>query len=178
MKALVVENFFSNFENIKDHFKKIPLYDLDTFNKEYAEEQQAWPGHRSDDLARSNPFLFNLVVKELYEKFGKNLSPHLNMSSYLHLRLAQDDQKDWIHTDDKHHLSLLVYLSETNLKSGTCLYEKGFDSIKNEEPSMTVNFVQNRALLFDSSTYHKSMLNYGNNLDTGRLTLNCFIRND
>ena len=171
MKALIVENFFDNFKNIKDNFKSIPLYDLKTFNKKFSDEVQNWPGKRSDNLSIRNPFLFNLIVKEMYEKFGKILPPHITMSAYIHLRLSKD--KDWVHKDRNHDLSLLVYLSETNLNSGTCLYEED-----DGPPSTTINFVQNRALLFDSNVLHKSLHNHGNDIDNGRLTLNCFIKNN
>ena len=172
MKAIIQNNFFSNFDNIKDHFKKIPLYDLKTYNKNISTKKENWPGKRSYELFKTNPFLFNLIVKEMYDKFGDILPPNVNMSGFVHLRLSED-KKDWIHKDKEWaDWSLIVYLSETNLKSGTCLYEK-----ENEEPSATVGFVQNRAFLFNSSILHKSLHNYGDNIENGRLTLNCFITN-
>ena len=172
-KAIIQDNFFSNFNNIKDSFKKIPLYDLKTYNKNISTKPENWPGKRSANIFKINPFLFNLIIKEMYEKFGQILPPNIIMSSFVHLRLSEDEGKDWIHTDKTcGDWSLLVYLSKTNLNSGTCLYEK-----ENEKPSTTVNFVQNRAFLFDSSILHKSLHNHGDNIENGRLTLNCFIRN-
>ena len=64
----------------------------------------------------------------------------------------------------------MVYLSETNLNSGTAIYPDHGDT-----PSTLVGFVQNRALLFKSSLRHKSINSYGDNLENGRLTLNCFL---
>ena len=29
----VIDNFFNNFDNIKDEFKKIPMYDCETYKK-------------------------------------------------------------------------------------------------------------------------------------------------
>ena len=46
---------------------------------------------------------------------------------------------------------------------------------EDENPTQTINFVQNRAVIFPGHIKHKSLLNYGNNLDDGRLTLNCFF---
>jgi len=91
------------------------------------------------------------------------------MNSFVHLRLNEDNENDWIHTDPNYY-TLMVYLSDTNLKSGTAIYPENGD-----EPSTVVGFVQNRALLFRSYQRHKSVNNYGSSLEDGRLTLNCFI---
>jgi len=71
METIVVENFFSNFENIKDEFKKIPLYSLEEYNERFHKKElrkENWPGKRSQALHQSNPFLFNLIHKELSTK--------------------------------------------------------------------------------------------------------------
>ena len=65
---------------------------------------------------------------------------------------------------------MIVYLAETNLKSGTAIYND-----KNEE-TQSAKFVQNTAFLFAGKQLHGSILNYGDNIDNGRLTLNCFIK--
>ena len=31
----VIDNFFNNFDNIKDEFKKIPMYDCETYKKKH-----------------------------------------------------------------------------------------------------------------------------------------------
>ena len=69
MEVIIKENFFYNFNNIKNEFKKIKRYKSREFNKKFNENQD-WPGERSQDLFKDNPFLFNLIVKELYEKFN------------------------------------------------------------------------------------------------------------
>ena len=46
---------------------------------------------------------------------------------------------------------------------------------ENEQVTQNIKFLQNRAVIFNSKQYHKSSLNYGDNIDNGRLTLNCFI---
>ena len=91
----------------------------------------------------------------------------MEMRAVIHLRTS-NSVKDWIHTDpvDK---TLLVYLSETNLDSGTCLYEE------DDSPSTIVKFVQNRAVMFDGKIKHSTLQQYGNNVENGRLTLNCFF---
>jgi len=70
-KAIIQDNFFSNFNNIKDSFKKIPLYDLKTYNKNISTKPENWPGKRSANIFKINPFLFNLIIKEMYENLVK-----------------------------------------------------------------------------------------------------------
>ena len=86
----------------------------------------------------------------------------------MHLRLSEDFKNDFIHKDLVEY-TLMIYLSETNLSSGTKLYDD------NECCTQTINFVQNRAVIFPGCVNHKSMLNYGDNIDNGRLTLNVFL---
>ena len=93
----------------------------------------------------------------------------------IHLRLANDNEKDFIHTDnasEESFLNMLIYLSETNLNSGTGFYKEGI-----EEPYLIVPFIKNTAVFFPGHKIrHKSLLNYGKNIRDGRLTLNGFIR--
>jgi hypothetical protein len=168
MNTIIVDNFFDNFNNIKDLFKNFQLFNKDEFSKKFG--TQTWPGFRSADLWTENPILFNLIIKEIFSKFGNQpfQNKRLSMKSHIHLRLKEDNEKDWIHKDNN-FATLMVFLSDTNLGSGTCLYDE------NKNLTHTINFVQNRALLFNSKIYHKSLNNYGDNLQNGRLTLNCFI---
>ena len=165
----IVDGFFDNFNIIKDSFKNIPLYNLKEFKKKFSEKAN-WPGYRSDNLINVNPFLYNLILKELFNKVKNNFlipGSNMEMRAVIHLR-PSNSVKDWIHTDpvDK---TLLVYLSETNLDSGTCLYEE------DDSPSTIVKFVQNRAVMFDGKIKHSTLQQYGNNVENGRLTLNCFF---
>ena len=170
-RVVIVDNFFDSFNLLEEHFKKISLYTLEEFYQkpENAQLSQNWPGKRSLLLNNEEPFLQSLIIKEFKQKFNYFLHPRTyNSYSYLHLRLSNDDVLDFIHKDPVDY-TLMVYLSKTNLNSGTILYDK------NENPTQTINFVQNRAVIFPGHIKHKSMLNYGNNLDDGRLTLNCFM---
>ena len=172
MDAVVINNFFDNFQNIKEEFKKIPLLTLDEINKiniskEYATE--TWPGKRSENLANINPFLFNLIFKELYSKTNLFNNLKIEMESSIHLRLSNDNNGEFIHSDPCDY-TLMVYLSDTNLKSGTALYPPNGDI-----SDVMTNFVQNRAFLFRGFIRHMAIHNYGNNIEDGRLTLNNFI---
>ena len=172
MDTVIIENFFDNFDLISGAFKKIPLYNLDDYNNKFhgndISQAESWPGKRSQHIHEINPFLFNLIYKELNSKTNIFNNLDTTMNAVLHLRLG-DSKEDWIHTDPNYY-TLIVYLSETNLNSGTEIYPKNEDM-----PSTKIGFVQNRALLFKSHQRHKSINNYGNNLENGRLTLNCFI---
>jgi hypothetical protein len=174
MDAIIIDNFFDNFNNIKEEFKKIPLFSIDEYNKKHWRKDRRpenWPGKRSDPLHYSNPFLFNLICKELGSKIDMFNKPFLNihMDASVNLRLYDDNDKDFIHTDP-YEYTLMVYLSDTNLKSGTALYPSNGDV-----PDTMINFKQNRAFLFKGSYRHMAIHNHGDSIENGRLTLNCFI---
>lgn len=173
---IMVDNFFDNFDNIKEEFKNIQLYDKHQFNEKFPIEGfvHNWPGYRSHKLHLDRPFLFNLVLKEINQKIGEEPFnfKSLSINSYTHLRL-KDSEEDWVHDDTiTGDYTLLVYLSDTNLTSGTEFFER--DNFN--QPSATVNFVQNRAVLFRANMKHKTKSQYGDNINNGRLTLNCFIQ--
>ena len=119
------------------------------------------------DLFNHNKCLIPIIaiLAEKKDKYGVHLLP-------IPPDLFEDDKKDFVHTDDPYLFTLMIYLSETNLKSGTGL----FDTITSKKPNTIVDFVQNRAFLFNSKIPHKSLHNYGSNINNGRLTLNCFIK--
>ncbi len=178
---MVVEDFFQNFQQIKDEFKKIPRFEykehpmikpkLEELEKQKKEAsiKYFWPGTRSDDLKITNRFLTALFIKEFEQKFGNFFHEKLGFAIYTHLRLKEHKASDWPHKDSPDaKYSLLVYLSETNLESGTRLYDDGDVEVAN------INFVQNRAVIFDSSYTHAAINNHGDNEDNGRLTLNVF----
>jgi hypothetical protein len=168
MKHIVIDNFFDKFNFIKDEFKKIPRYEKDDYNKMFPKEQQNWPGKRSAFILNTQPFLFNLFLKE-FSKFNFDLSSH-SVALHTHLRLEKDGIKDWIHRDITSDYSCIVYLSETNLNSGTYFYSE------NKEIVSDIKFVQNRAVLFDGRYLHSAYGHHGYTEDNGRLTLNSFIK--
>ena len=174
MDAIIVDNFFDNFRLIENKFKEAKLYSLSEYNKKFKKEKkfyESWPGKRSSPLIDYNPFLYNLILKEFFTKFriGQN---RVICDATINLRLQKDDKHDWIHTDsgEGYTHTLMVYLSKTNLSSGTVLYDH------NKQPTTTIGFVQNRALLFNANIWHRSLNNHGSSIDDGRLTLNCFLK--
>tara|TARA_Y100001951_G_C11207335_1_gene220829 strand:+ start:222 stop:788 length:567 start_codon:yes stop_codon:yes gene_type:complete len=177
MKSIeIIDNFFDSFDNIKEAFKSIPLYEADEYRKRNSvlpEDKEllnksTFPGKRSDALHRSHPFLFNLILKEIFYKIKEGGYSQIKLDCSVHLRLAKDNADDFIHVDPA--LLMVVYLSETNLKSGTAFYEKG-----SNKPCFIQPFIQNTAVFFPGYIRHRSWLNYGTNIDNGRLILNGFI---
>ena len=167
-KVLIVDNFFDNFDNIQNEFKKVNLYNIDEFEKKYGGDLN-YPGRRSDILEKSNPFLFNLILKELSHKIGKFFDEDnyfTSINSFIHLRLEKE--QDWIHTDPA-KITMIVYLSETNFNSGTAFYDEKDNLISESK------YIKNRAVLFDGKMKHSSINNFGTDINNGRLTLNTFF---
>ena len=173
----VVDNFFDNFNNIEEAFKKIPLYEREEYKKRniITDEDRKllkdsnFPGRRSDSLHRVHPFLFNLIIKEIFDKINGKQFKEINLDCSVHLRTGTDETQDFIHKDPT-KLGMLVYLSATNLESGTAFYQEDSD-----KSYLKIPFIQNSAVIFPGHIRHKSLLNYGSDINDGRLTLNGFI---
>lgn len=169
--TIVIENFFDNFDYLKNHFKKIPLIEFNKYPDELkSQKNEQWPGQRSLQLQEEYPFLMQLVVKELMLKSdSQNLRNRpWRVNASIHLRLKDTNEADFIHTDPA-DLTMIVFLGKTNLESGLNLYD-------NEKKEVVhIKYVQNRAVIFHSRRFHKSHLNFGENIGNGRLTLNAFI---
>ena len=166
MQTTIIENFFDDFKKVESYMKEINLYKYKDHPK--ASPNEKWLGRRSLLLHKSHEKFFNLFWETFCRKFSYFNNQPINIFSYLHLRLKQDG-KEWIHKDDADY-SLLIYLSKTNLKSGTILYDK------NDKEILNVKYVQNRAFLFSSNYRHKSAGNFGNNKNNGRYTFNAWFR--
>lgn len=172
MKYAVVENFFDNFNKIGNDFKNIERYSNNNHpDLEKAKMKQFhWTGWKSRELS-DMPFLSLLFLKTFDEKLNYFLPEPCYFTIYTHLRLKESERLVNIHQDwPNDDYSMLVYLSPTNLKSSTRLYDDKNNMIDE------IKCVQNRALIFDSKYYHTAYGSYGTNVDDGRLTLNAFWR--
>jgi len=173
MKSIVVDNFFDDFSIIKESIKQIPLYNLEEYKTKFNRPDVGhWPGMRSDFLENSQPFLFALIMKEFNTKYGNVFNGRpAKIWSHTHLRLSKDEPLDYVHADHPaSDYSFLIYISNTNLNSGTGLYDNNSNLIND------IKFVENRSLLFDSRYLHRSIGNHGNNVNDGRLTINIFFK--
>jgi hypothetical protein len=144
---------------------KIKLY---TYKKhpDYINPNTKWPGLRSQKLNHIEPFLHLLLLKEAENKFKFDPKLYREIHSYVHLRSEESNGEEFIHQDTCD--TMLIYLSDSNLKSGTRFYSN------EQEPISEVNFVQNTAVYFDGSIFHGSLKNYGDSIDNGRMTINIF----
>jgi hypothetical protein len=165
MKLIQIDNFFDSLDIMLPEIRKIKLHTQNTH--EY--KKSTWPGYRSNSLYTVKPILWNHVNAMMTKhKILDESSWHV--STYVHLRLDKDKNKDWIHTDHDSDFAALIYLSETNLNSGTKL----FDDNKNEIND--IKFVQNRFVMYSARYKHVGYGHHGKNVDDGRLTLNLFIK--
>ena len=172
LKSIVVDNFFENIDEVYNHVKKIETYDWKNYPKELEAPEGTiieWPGYRSTQLAGKDDWLLEKFSQGFKEHFTGLIRGQVGLHIFSHLRLDEHNEKNFIHTDVPHMYSMLVYLSPTNLNSGTDLYNE------NDEMITSFKFVQNRAVLFSSSYKHRAINNHGTDVNNGRLTLNIFM---
>jgi len=182
MDIVVIDNFFDNFEEIENEFRKVKLYDIEEFKKNIGIGPEAykrpinWPGFRSDALERLNPELFKIFNKTFTEKLpGHPMSTTpVRAGVHVHLRTEKDNKDDFIHTDVPTLYTCLVYLSESKSYSGTAFYDKE-NVVTKPNVNCLVGYKKNRLVIFDSTIPHCSIGNFGENKYNGRLTLNCFF---
>jgi hypothetical protein len=171
-KIVSIFNFFEDFDYLSKFLKTIPVYSNEEYNKNF-NAKQTWPGFRSQDLSTSCPPIICLI-KSILKKNNIDIQ-NCTIEAYTHLRLQEDQEKDWIHEDSYGgcFLTCLIYLSDTKIDSGT-----GFYLNKDKNSLFTkIGFIKNSALLFSSNILHSSLLNYGKSIEDGRLTLNIFFYN-
>ena len=131
-----------------------------------------FPGIRSEaflDIAPTTHRIISKAFEQLNDKFY--WINRFNMNCYAHLKLKDDFCEDNIHQDEC-NFAFLLYLSETNLNSGTKFYFSVDDDKENDNCS--VKFVQNRFVVFDSKIPHTAYGHYGTDLSNGRLSINGF----
>ena len=169
-KVIVIDNFFTSIDDFYMLASGEHYLTHTQFSKAMGYEEHPWPGRRTLPLHKTNP----LIMQMFNDHFGKKIAPILNddcfykMYHYLHLRLQDDNDKDYPHYDAQDY-TLLIYLSKTNLNSGTVLLDD------NDNVIFDCKFVQNRAFLFSKNYKHMAVNNHGDSIENGRLTMNVFI---
>jgi len=163
-KYMVIENFLPNLEKFIQDIHKINLLEQDKYNEKY-NAKDTWSGLRSGDLFIENKFLFFLILQNLnkvcfLKKYGLKMC--------LHLRRQEDVMKDWIHIDPD-DFAFLIYLNNTNLSSGTYLYDDEGNVISD------IKYVHNRFVIYSGSYKHMGYGHFGKSSDEGRLTINGFL---
>ena len=170
MEIYQEENFFNDINYILPQIYKIPLYNKKDFNEKFHKNApgQNWPGFRSEDLTKSNPIFASYVLNLLLQTtMFKNKRFDFNM--YTHLRLPDNEPAEFIHTDDNDSYVGLVYLNESNLSSGTAIFDD-MDRQVND-----FKYVQNRLIAFNGAYKHRGYGYFGDSKENGRLTLNLFF---
>ena len=134
------------------------------FNEKY-NCNDTWPGLRSGHLFLENKFLFFLIMQNLNKVcFLKKY----NLDMYIHLRREEDIMKDRPHVDPA-DFAFLIYLNDTNLNSGTNLYDDSENVISD------IKYVHNRFVIYSGSYKHKGYGHFGKCSEDGRLTVNGFL---
>jgi hypothetical protein len=160
-----INTHFNFFTFIHDTYRFCKNIELFPYN-DHSLNQNKWPGLRSLEISQTEPFLFLTILEQAQNKLGLKTELYKEIVAFVHLRTEKDDALDWIHKDQCD--TILVYLSESNLNSGTTFYTD------QEEIILDLRFLQNASVFFDGNISHKSRLNYGNSLENSRMTLNIF----
>jgi len=158
--------FVEDTYNIVKNNLKFFSYENHKQSQFQGENKVRWPGLRTDELSENNPFLYLLIIGEAKKNLNFNIRDYEKIDIFIHLRLKEDNSKDFIHQDSTD--TLLIYLSPTNLKSGTNFYNL------NHQKIAEVSFLQNTAVFFDGEINHCSFKNYGDSIENGRMTINMF----
>lgn len=162
------DNFINNLNYLLPFINKIPVYTLEQYKN--IDPNHEWPGCRSKNLCITEPFLWayleNLIM-QLNLPFLRERQ--WNVTSYLHLRREEDNNKEWIHVDDEGY-SFLIYLNETNLSSGTKMFDQNHKEIND------FKYVKNRMICFNSLINHVGYGHFGKNMQDGRTTINIFFK--
>tara|TARA_R100001369_G_C3314977_1_gene167933 strand:- start:394 stop:930 length:537 start_codon:yes stop_codon:yes gene_type:complete len=167
MKILIKDNFLLEPKKIYNRCKKIPLYSTKEFNSKFKTDE-SWAGVRSAPLFDVDPSVAKEIITNMGKHF-KELFENLNtpLKIFVHKRDKKFNKKDWIHHDDYFDCLYvgLLYLSKTNLESGTMIYDK------KKQPITDVKFVKNRMVFFDSRYLHSA---YGHHDDRLNITVSIY----
>ena len=165
-------NFLPNIDKFYNLCKEIPLYSYfehPHINPEEERKHSIWPGMRSCSLNNEEKFLELFMTELAINKFKINMEKYHEIASFIHVRFDEDNKTDFVHQDWGSD-SLILYLSPTNLNSGTSFYADDKKTLITD-----ISFVQNTAIFFNGSIYHGSKNNFGTDIEDGRMTMNMFF---
>ena len=168
---IVVDNFFDDriFNAVYDEISRLEFNDVkvgaDNDGTWTAEEGVEYPGVRTQVFYKVRPLLDDAIIRQLDNTPTPFTSKAYNYYQYAHLRLEKDNDDDFIHTDNA-DWAYLIYMSKTNLESGTKFYTD------DEKETNFVRFVQNRLVIFNCNIKHMAFKNHGKDINDGRLTIN------
>ena len=165
---IVVDNFFPDdvFQRVHDEIKSCDFIPISSKMKS---EGVDYPGARTKELKDISTQFDRFIVHHIRNLGLPITNQVFKYWQYAHLRLKKDNKKDYIHTDIGMNFAWLIYMSETNLESGTKFYTE------DDNEHTFARFVQNRIVLFAGGKIkHMAFNNHGKDLTDGRLTINGF----
>ena len=164
----VIDSFFkpSQLKFVTKEIKKLSFYSASEHPDE--PDDVNFPGIRTSELLGVNPFLSSFIIQQIESSNISMTNGSWSIRQFGHLRRKKDNKEDWIHTDSS-DWAYILYLSKTNLESGTKIYPS-VDSKKDEEDGF-IKFKQNRIVCLNSSVPHMAWGNHGNDLTNGRLVI-------
>tara|TARA_X000001036_G_C20690132_1_gene809089 strand:- start:197 stop:736 length:540 start_codon:yes stop_codon:yes gene_type:complete len=172
----IIDNFLDkkSFNLINQEIKQMDFFDKD--NDVNIANDADYPGVRTEDWSVKYPLIDNYVIRLLERSGSPFTQGSWVQNQYAYLKLAKDEKNEYKHTDP-YDWAYLIYMSKTNLNSGTKFFatldkEKKFKPLEGEIAS--ASFVQNRLVMFNSNIVHRSWGDYGTNFANGRLTINGF----
>lgn len=177
-KYTIVDGFFPHLETMVDYLKSRDHFKYEDHPVSQQDYNGQWPGMKSldNDPILSSLFFTLMEKHELLTEEQKKSNNTFSLTT--HMRFEEDDKLDWAHTDNG-AATVLVYLSETNLDSGTQFFDA--DPEKGGKVFLEVPFVQNRAVVFYGDNtkwqapWHKSKKNFGKSIEDVRFTMNAFM---
>ena len=147
-------------EDNPNKLNKLPYGDF-TWTEKY-------PGKRTIPLEHINTKLCSSIMRAIERCNFPFTNKAFKYNQTANVRLKKDNN-DFIHQDGS-DWAYMIYLSETNLESGTKFY---LSENEDEEYACT-KFLFNRLVVFDSRVYHKCWNSYGDNPQNGRISINGF----
>ena len=181
VKLVVIDNFFSDPDVIRKWALSEKYYDtkeLTEITSKVSKSPNYFPGLRTLPLTKlKSPYseaIMNSTARIGRHVFG--IQGNIDLVSSFHLTRKDDIDMANIHTDNSFDpgivLAGVIYLTpDAPLDSGTTLYtkqpHKEVDKISN---------VYNRFVLYDASVFHRANSYFGDDMQTGRLTIVSFIR--
>lgn len=202
---MVLEDFLEYPTVVREWALQKEFYNAKQFS-EMTGKRTDWPGKRTQHVvdldARYADVILGRVAHLANRHFGIT---NISIRSYFQLTTAEDGDS-WVHQDNDTELAAVLYLNPVSpVNSGTSIYRckdvkrwesfmatgQGYETLKTIntvdnkdlldqlfEPTMNVESVFNRLIIYNGTEYHKSNNYFGDSPQTGRLTQVFFIKSE
>jgi hypothetical protein len=159
--VIVIDNFLSNIDTIRSEALslKYTKSEIDT---------KGWKGYRCLDNTDLANDICSLVKQELVNR--NSLFTDIDIKSYFHYTTSDTDISNKIHKDFESDYAGVLYLTpNAPTNTGTAIYNDMGIEISNIEN------IYNRLTIYPANLWHALKDTFGNDIETGRLTLTMFI---